>query len=211
MVRDGIYYALALVAVAVLIGLWTTPWLALVPLLLAVFFLWFFRDPERTIPSVPGAVVSPADGKVTSVSTIQVAGEPRTSISIFLSVFNVHVNRAPAAGLITSVEYRRGQYLNAMNPASAELNEQSICTLSTAEGQTIVFKQIAGLLARRIVLTAKTGDRVARGERIGLIKFGSRCDVILPASAQVLVTVGQVVHGGSSTLAILPPVEGGHS
>jgi phosphatidylserine decarboxylase len=208
MVRDGIYYALALVAVAVLIGIWATPLLALVPLLLAAFFLWFFRDPERTIPSTPGAVVSPADGKITSVSTIQVEGQPRTSISVFLNVFNVHVNRSPAAGEITAVEYRRGKYLNAMNPASAELNEQNVCTLETDDGHRIVFKQIAGLLARRIVFSRQPGDLVARGERIGLIKFGSRCDVILPISAKVLVQVGDLVKCGSSTLAILPPAQG---
>jgi phosphatidylserine decarboxylase len=208
MVRDGIYYALALIAVAVLVGNWTTPLLAVIPLLLAVFFLWFFRDPERVIPATPGAVVSPADGKVTAVSPIQVNGEPRTSISIFLNVFNVHVNRAPAAGVITAVEYRKGKYLNAMNPASAELNEQNICTLRTDDGQSIVFKQIAGLLARRIVFSRRKGDHVARGERIGLIKFGSRCDVILPASAQVQVKPGDVVKCGSSTLAILPSAQG---
>jgi len=208
MVRDGIYYALALVAVAVLIGYWTEPPLALIPLLLAVFFLWFFRDPERSIPSTPGAVVSPADGKVTEVSCILVDGKPHTSISIFLNVFNVHVNRSPAAGVITGVEYHRGKYLNAMNPASAELNEQNVCTLRTDDGQSIVFKQIAGLLARRIVFTRREGDHVARGERIGLIKFGSRCDVILPASAKVHVTVGNIVKGGSSTLATLPLAQG---
>ena len=208
MVRDGIYYALALIAVAVLIGIWATPLLALVPLLLAAFFLWFFRDPERVIPSTPGAVVSPADGKVTGVTTVQTDGEPGTSISIFLNVFNVHVNRSPASGVITALEYRRGKYLNAMDPASAELNEQNICTLLTGNGERIVFKQIAGLLARRIVFSHHVGDRLARGERIGLIKFGSRCDVILPASAQVLVQVGNVVKGGSSTLAILPAAQG---
>jgi phosphatidylserine decarboxylase len=212
MVRDGIYYALALVVVAVLIGIWTTPLLALLPLLLAAFFLWFFRDPERIIPSTPGAVVSPADGKVTGISTIQMEGEPRTRISIFLNVFNVHVNRSPAAGVITAVEYRRGKYLNAMDPASAELNEQNICTLlmdsATGPGHRIVFKQIAGLLARRIVFSRRVGDRVERGERIGLIKFGSRCDVILPTSANVLVQVGNVVKCGSSTLAILPVAQG---
>jgi phosphatidylserine decarboxylase len=208
MVRDGIYYALALIAVAVLIGFWTSPLLALVPLLLAAFFLWFFRDPERIIPSTPGAVVSPADGKVTGVTTIQVEGKPRISISIFLNVFNVHVNRSPAAGVITGVQYRRGKYLNAMNPASAELNEQNICTLRTENGHSIVFKQIAGLLARRIVFSRRAGDSVARGERIGLIKFGSRCDVILPASANVTVQVGNIVKCGSSTLAILPPAQG---
>ena len=208
MVRDGIYYALALCVVAVLIGIFATPLLALVPLLLAAFFLWFFRDPERVIPSTPGAVVSPADGKITEVSTIQVEGEPRTRISIFLNVFNVHVNRSPVAGLITALEYRRGKYLNAMDPASAELNEQSICTLVTDCGNRIVFKQIAGLLARRIVFSRKVGDRVERGERIGLIKFGSRCDVILPVSARVLVQVGAGVQCGSSTLAILPAAQG---
>ena len=208
MVRDGIYYALALVAVAVLIGIWTWPLLALVPLLLAAFFLWFFRDPERVIPSTRGAVVSPADGKVTGVTSVQTDGEPGTRISIFLNVFNVHVNRSPASGVITALEYRRGKYLNAMDPASAELNEQNICTLLTGNGERIVFKQIAGLLARRIVFSHHVGDRLARGERIGLIKFGSRCDVILPASAQVLVQVGNVVKGGSSTLAILPAAQG---
>jgi phosphatidylserine decarboxylase len=208
MVRDGIYYALALIAAAVLIGILATPLLVPVPLLLAVFFLWFFRDPERDIPTTPGAVVSPADGKVTGVSTIQMDGEPATRISIFLNVFDVHVNRSPAAGVITAVEYRRGKYLNAMDPASAELNEQSVCTLLTGNGERIVFKQIAGLLARRIVFSRQVGDRVARGERIGLIKFGSRCDVILPVSARVLVEVGNVVKCGSSTLAILPAAQG---
>jgi len=205
MVRDGIYYALALVAVAVLLGNWTGSLpLILVPLLLAVFFLWFFRDPERAIPTTPGAIVSPADGKVTGVTTIQVAGEPRTSISIFLNVFNVHVNRSPAAGVITGAEHRRGKYLTAMNPASAELNEQHICTLRMLDGQIVVFKQIAGLLARRIVFSRELGAHVARGERIGLIKFGSRCDVILPGSAQIQVQPGDIVKCGSSTLAILP-------
>jgi phosphatidylserine decarboxylase len=208
MVRDGIYYALALVVVAVLIGIWATPLLALVPLLLAAFFLWFFRDPERVIPTTSGAVVSPADGKVTGVSSVQMAGEPATNISIFLNVFDVHVNRSPASGVITAVDYRRGKYLNAMDPASAELNEQNICTLLTDNGERIVFKQIAGLLARRIVFTRQVGDRVTCGERIGLIKFGSRCDVILPASAKVLVQVGNVVKCGSSTLAILAAAQG---
>ena len=208
MVRDGIYYAVALIAVAVLLGLWASLWLALIPLLAAAFFLWFFRDPERQIPATPGAVVSPADGKVTSISPTQWKGEPRTSISIFLSVFNVHVNRSPVGGRVIGLDYRRGKYVNALNPACAEHNEQSVCTLQTELGERIVFKQIAGLLARRIVFTRRIGDRVARGERIGMIKFGSRCDVILPASAAVQVKVGDSVKGGSSTLAILPSSSG---
>ena len=205
MVRDGIYYALALCAVAVLLGLLASPWLAVAPLLAAAFFLWFFRDPERVIPTTPGAVVSPADGKVTVICPTQWKGEPRISISIFLNVFNVHVNRSPVGGRIIGLDYRKGKYLNAMNPVSAEHNEQSVCTLQTELGERIVFKQIAGLLARRIVFSRRIGDRVARGERVGLIKFGSRCDVILPASAEIQVKVGDTVHGGSSTLAILQP------
>jgi phosphatidylserine decarboxylase len=209
MVRDGFFYALGLAAVAVLLGVLATPWLAVAPLLLALFFLWFFRDPEREIPSAPGLVVSPADGKVTEVAPVQGQYGPATRISIFLSVFDVHVNRAPVSGVLTASEYRRGKYLNAMDPASAELNEQNVCTLLTDGGQRVVFKQIAGLLARRIVFTPEVGQRLERGERIGLIKFGSRCDLILPASARVLIQVGQRVKGGSSQLAILAEEQGG--
>ena len=109
MVRDGIYYGLAFIAVAVLVGWLTLPALAVIPLLLAAFFLWFFRDPERQIPAVEGAIVSPADGKVTEISAVEENGEPRTRISIFLNVFNVHVNRSPVAGVITDVQYQQGQ------------------------------------------------------------------------------------------------------
>lgn len=204
MVRDGIYYALALVLVATVVGYLTIPLLAIVPVLLAAFFLWFFRDPERVIPPMPGAIVSCADGKVTDVSVIEVNGEPRTRISIFLNVFNVHVNRSPIGGTITALEYRRGQFQNAMAASSAEMNEQSICTVLGDDGHTVIFKQIAGLLARRIVFSYKVGDRVERGQRIGLIKFGSRCDVIFAADAKVAVKVGDHVAGGSSILATLP-------
>jgi len=206
MVRDGIYYGLALIAAAVLLGWLTTPWLALPPLVLAAFFLWFFRDPERTIPAEPGAIVSPADGKVTDVSTVEVHGEPRQRISIFLSVFDVHVNRSPIAGVIRNVEYRTGTFHNAMGATSSELNEQNIVTVE-GEGQTLVFKQIAGLLARRIVFTKRVGDPVQRGERVGLIKFGSRTDVIFRADAQIAVKLGDRVTGGSSVLARVPVVD----
>jgi phosphatidylserine decarboxylase len=204
MVRDGYYYGLALVAVAVLVGWLTVPAVGIVPLLLAAFFLWFFRDPERQIPAFEGAIVSPADGKVTDISVIDIDGEPRTRISIFLNVFNVHVNRSPAAGTIIGVRYQKGKFGNAMGAVSAEANEQNIVTLDTEYG-TIVFKQIAGLLARRIVFTKKVGDRVARGERVGLIKFGSRTDVIFAAGAQMKVKVGYAVKGGVTVLAIAQP------
>jgi phosphatidylserine decarboxylase len=204
MVADGYYYALALVGAAVLLGWLAGPLWALPACLLAFFFLWFFRDPERLIPDTAGAVVSPCDGKVTDVSSVMMNGSRRTRISIFLSVFDVHVNRSPVAGVIRDVRYQKGKFLNAMNPASAEHNEQNAVTVEGG-GQTVVFKQIAGLLARRIVFTRKVGDTVQRGERVGLIKFGSRVDVLLDASAHLRIKVGDRVKGGSSVLAYLGP------
>lgn len=206
MVRDGYLYAAPLFAAAVLLGWLTNPAWAVIPVLLVAFFLWFFRDPERDIPQDAFAVVSPGDGKVTDVSTVTVGNEKQTRLSIFLSVFDVHVNRSPIAGVIRDVRYQRGQYLNAMNQASAELNEQNIVAVeSDGDGQTVVFKQIAGLLARRIVFNPKVGDRLERGQRVGLIKFGSRVDVLLDASARVNVKIGDRVKGGSSVLAYLQP------
>ncbi|MGA9813248.1 MAG: phosphatidylserine decarboxylase family protein [Terriglobales bacterium] len=207
MVPDGYYYALALAVAAALLGWLAGPLWALPACLLAFFFLWFFRDPERVVPDSAGAVVSPADGKVTEVSSILMNGVPRTRISIFLSVFDVHVNRSPLAGVIREVHYQKGKFLNAMNPASAEHNEQNAVTVE-GEGQTVIFKQIAGLLARRIVFTKKVGDVVGRGERVGLIKFGSRVDVLLAASATAQIKVGDRVKGGSSVLAYLDRASG---
>jgi phosphatidylserine decarboxylase len=204
MVRDGYFYAAPLIAAAVLIGWLTNPAWAIFPLLLAAFFLWFFRDPERTIPQEAGAVVSPGDGKVTDVSPVTSGNNKLTRISIFLSVFNVHVNRSPIAGTISEIRYQRGKYLNAMNQASAEENEQNIVTVE-GDGQTVVFKQIAGLLARRIVFHPKVGDLLERGQRVGLIKFGSRVDVLLDATATLQVKVGDRVKGGASVLAHLQP------
>jgi len=202
MVRDGYYYGAVLLAAAWLVGWLTSPVWAVVPALLAGFFLWFFRDPERLIPTDEGAVVSPADGQVTDVSTVMVNGQPVKRISIFLNVFNVHVNRSPVSGVIRSVRYQTGKFLNAMNALSAEHNEQNTVTVE-GEGHTVTFKQIAGLLARRIVFTKNIGDRVERGERVGLIKFGSRVDVMLETSAEIGVKVGDRVKGGSSILAFL--------
>jgi phosphatidylserine decarboxylase len=204
MVRDGYYYALVLIAAAILLGWLTGPVWAIVPLLLAAFFLWFFRDPERVIPQDAGAVVSPGDGKVTSASEVTIGNEKQLRISIFLNVFNVHVNRSPIAGVIREVKYQRGVYLNAMNATSAEQNEQNIVTVEGDDGQRVIFKQIAGLLARRIVFYPKVGDHLERGQRVGLIKFGSRVDVVVDPSARVNVKVGDHVKGGSSVLAFLP-------
>ena len=202
MVLDGYYYAFPLVAAGVLIGWLTSPFWAVPALLLALFFLWFFRDPERVIPDAAGAVVSPADGKVTGVSSTSVDGSQRTRISIFLNVFNVHVNRSPIAGTISDVKYQKGKFMNAMSEASADLNEHNTVSVE-GDGTVVIFKQIAGLLARRIVFNPKVGDRVQRGERIGLIKFGSRVDVLLDPNAKVQIKVGDIVKGGSSVLAYL--------
>jgi phosphatidylserine decarboxylase len=204
MVRDGYLYALGLVLAGILVGWFAGPAWAVVPLLLALFFLWFFRDPERAIPDSPGAIVSPADGKVTDVSWVTVAGEKKTRISIFLNVFDVHVNRSPIAGIVRQVRYQRGKFLNAMDEASAAENEQNIVRVE-GDGQTVIFKQIAGLLARRIVFHPKVGDRLERGQRVGLIKFGSRTDVLLDSTASLQVKVGDRVRGGASILAYLQP------
>jgi phosphatidylserine decarboxylase len=205
MVRDGIYYALGMVVVAAAIG-----WLShsfiptALPLLLGAFFLWFFRDPERTIPSGNGLVVSPADGKVTAIAATQLDGAPCTRISIFLNVFDVHVNRSPISGVIKSAVYKKGQFGNAMTATSADNNEQNSVSLE-GDGMTVVFKQIAGLLARRIVFNHKPGEKLLRGQRVGMIKFGSRTDVIFPQPAEISVKIGDRIKGGSSILAKLTP------
>jgi phosphatidylserine decarboxylase len=204
MVRDGYFYGVPLIAAGLLLGWMTRPLWAIVPFLLAFFFLWFFRDPERAIPQDARAVVSPGDGKVTDVSPLTIGNQRLTRISIFLNVFDVHVNRSPIAGMIREVRYQRGRFLDARSPACAEQNEQNVVTVQ-GDGQTVVFKQIAGLLARRIVFYPKVGDRVERGQRVGLIKFGSRVDVLFEASASLNVQVGDRVHGGSSVLAYLRP------
>jgi phosphatidylserine decarboxylase len=205
MVRDGYIYALSLLAVAAAVTWLTGVWAwGIAPVLLAAFFLWFFRDPQRTIPTGKGLIVSPGDGRVTETASIATPEGALQRISIFLSVFNVHVNRAPMGGTVSRVHYRKGQFLNAMNPASAERNEQSAVTLRGQDadaGLEITFKQIAGLLARRIVCRCAVGQTLERGQRVGLIKFGSRVDVLLPASAELRVKVGDRVKGGASVIA----------
>jgi phosphatidylserine decarboxylase len=204
MVRDGYIYGLSLALVAAAVGWATGSWIwAVIPILLALFFLWFFRDPQREIPSGEGLIVSPGDGLVTETAAISTPEGPRQRISIFLSVFDVHVNRSPIAGVLSAVHYQKGKYLNAMNPASAEQNEQNVVTVR-GDGFEVTFKQIAGLLARRIVFNHGQGERVERGQRVGLIKFGSRVDLILPGEAVLQVKVGQRVKGGTSILASMP-------
>jgi len=203
MVRDGYFYGVGSLLAAALVA-WLAAWPYAIPLfLLAAFFLWFFRDPERQIPAQAGAVVSPGDGKVTDVSPVTVGGTSQTRISIFLNVFDVHVNLSPIAGVIRDVRYQRGKFVNAMSAHSAEENEQNIVTVE-GDGRMVIFKQIAGLIARRIVFNFKVGDSIARGQRVGLIKFGSRVDVLFDRDAAVQVKIGDRVRGGASVLALLP-------
>jgi len=200
MVKEGYYFGLpplffggitlALhwwIAAAILIGL-------------ATFVFSFFRDPDRAIPPDPDAVVSPADGRVVVITEEENAGRPGTRISIFLAIWNVHVNRTPLAGVISRVDYRPGKFMAAWHPKASTQNEQNIFTLATPGGD-IEFKQIAGLIARRVVSWKKPGESVTRGERIGLVRFGSRVDIWLPQEARISVRVGETVHGGSSVLA----------
>ena len=195
-VIDGIYYALALAGAGGVVFWLAGPWFGAPLFVLALFCLYFFRDPERAIPAGPLAV-SPADGKVIAVR----AESPDVNrISIFLNIFDVHVNRAPVAGTIRTVEYRRGSFHVASREKCSTENEQNIVTMQ-GEGSPVVFKQIAGLIARRIVFNKKPGDRVATGERVGLIKFGSRMDVLLGPDWEIAVRPGERVRAGSSVIA----------
>ena len=195
-VADGIYYALGLTAGGLLVAYLANPWFALPLFILAAFCLYFFRDPERAIPAGPVAV-SPADGKVVAVKR-ETATETR--ISIFLNIFDVHVNRAPIGGTIADVRYTKGKFHVASREECSAENEQNVVSVR-AEGTCVVFKQIAGLIARRIVFTKQAGDLVTKGERVGLIKFGSRVDVLFGPEWEIAVQPGMRVWAGSSVIA----------
>lgn len=201
MIKDGIYYGVGFGLAALAIGLAFSPWWAAPLALLAAFCLWFFRDPEREIPDGPVAV-SAADGVVTHVREL---GDGRQRVSVFLNIFDVHVNRSPVAGRVTAVEYDRGGYRMAHLETASERNERNALTIQPdREGASpVVVKQIAGLVARRIVCYKKVGDTLARGERFGLIKFGSRTDVELGPEWELTIQVGDRVAGGSSVIARL--------
>lgn len=201
MVRTGFYFALP-PALLSLLSIWLAWFVAAGFLLgLAAFVLFFFRDPERAIPGLPGAIVSPADGCVLSVEAAEWAGEPRTRISIFLSLFDVHVNRVPIAGRIVEADYRPGRFHIASRRQAGEENEQNVITIR-GEGTTVVFKQIAGILARRIEFWRRVGDEMTRGERVGMIRFGSRAEIFFDPGYKPRVKPGDAVRGGSTVLAV---------
>ena len=203
MVKEGYWFGLPPLVVGLLLLTFTAP-ISLVAggvlVFLALFTFYFFRNPNRKIPMEPGVVVSPADGRVVVVKDEANAGRPGKRISIFLAIWNVHVNRSPAAGTITKLEYKPGKFLAAWAEKASLENEQNVFTLSSEYGE-IVFKQIAGWVARRVVSWKKSGEMVGRGELVGLVRFGSRVDVWLPEGAEVVVKVGENVKGGSSVVA----------
>jgi phosphatidylserine decarboxylase len=195
-VSDGIYYAGFLTVVSCLFGYFAEPWLSVPWLLMAGFCLYFFRDPERSIRS-EDALLAPADGKVVAIRQLP-NGETR--ISIFLNIFNVHVNRTPIAGTVREVLYRKGRFLVASHEAASLENEQNTLIIDSSYG-AVICRQIAGLIARRIICYKHAGDVVAPGERIGYIKFGSRVDVIFGSNWNPEVKIGDKVKAGESLLA----------
>lgn len=197
MVRDGIYYVLGFAAAGFVVSWLAGPIIASPLFLLGAFCAWFFRDPDRLLPVGPVAL-SPADGVVVAVVP---EGDQKTRVSIFLNIFDVHVNRTPISGVITDITYLRGKFLVASREVASTENEQNIVTVRAEDGTTVVFKQIAGLIARRIICYKKVGDFVQAGDRIGLIKFGSRVDVIFGPEWRMEVKPGVRVSAGSSVLA----------
>jgi len=206
MVREGYWFGLPPLLIGVLLLAFGHGWLGEgggLLVFLGLFVFSFFRNPDRTIPQEPGLIVAPADGRVLVVKEESDQGRPGKRISIFLAIWNVHVNRAPAAGKITRLDYKPGKFLAAWDENASLQNEQNIFTQATEHGE-IVYKQIAGWVARRVVSWKKPGDVVARGERIGLVRFGSRMDIWLPGEAEIAVKLGENVKGGSSVLARMP-------
>ncbi len=210
MVRDGYWFGLPPFLFGVVLLALGRSWSLIAGtalVFLGLFVFSFFRNPDRTVPPEAGLIVAPADGRVVVIREESDRGRAGKRISIFLAIWNVHINRAPAAGKITHLDYKPGKFLAAWHEQASFQNEQNVFTQSTEHGE-IVYKQIAGWVARRVVSWKKAGDEVARGERIGLVRFGSRVDLWLPVEAEILVKVGENVKGGSSVLARMPEIAG---
>jgi len=208
----GSAFTAAVVVAALLLDHWIVVMAAVVLGLLTCFLAYFFRDPERTSPETPGVVVSPADGWIVSISRVDshpFVGASPTRLAIFLSVFDVHVNRSPAAGRVDYVDYRPGAFQAAFRSTAGDVNEQTEIGLTTSSGMRLAFRQIAGVLARRVVCRLQSGQQVKAGERCGIIKFGSRADVFLPPGSTINVRKGDHVAGGKTVLGHLPTVGSG--
>jgi phosphatidylserine decarboxylase len=195
-VRDAYKFFVPLLALGILAVLNRFYCLSALFFIIAAFICFFFRNPERRIPDGKNIIVSPADGKIVKISPINSGDQ---AISVFLNIFNVHVNRSPITGEVLQVEYKRGKFKAAFDDEASQVNEQNIITI-TGQDIRIIVRQIAGLIARRVVCWKKPGDRLKRGELIGLIRFGSRMDIVLPGHVKILVKVGDKVKGGSSII-----------
>jgi len=200
MVKDGYKFAAAPLILGIVALLLHSNWIGGGLTFLGLFVLFFFRDPERTPPADQETIVSPADGRIMEVVEESRNGMPGWRISVFLSIFDVHVNRSPVGGRITAIEYRSGKFYAAMRGRASAENEQNAFYVQSDRGE-VVFKQIAGWVARRIVCWKSPGDSLIRGERVGMIRFGSRMDIWLPEGVEIVVRPGQHVAGGTSTLA----------
>lgn len=193
--------------IALLLGFGIGHWLIWLGLIFTLFCLYFFRDPERIAPSRPGVFVAPADGRVVSVAQAPPPAElglgaaPRWRVSIFLSVLDVHVNRVPASGVVTRIAYHHGAFVSASLDKASASNERNALAIRLADGREIAVVQIAGLIARRILCQVAEGDPVRRGDRFGIIRFGSRTDLYLPPDVEPLVSVGQTMIGGETVIA----------
>jgi phosphatidylserine decarboxylase len=205
---EGIPFLLGALALAAALSLvWprTVP-AAIFGILLAVFVAWFFRNPDRSPPSLPGAVLSPADGRIVYAGDNppgRYFGEPGKRVSVFMSILDVHVNRAPVSGKVVSVQYHPGKFMAANVEKASLANEQNGVLLETPEGRRIAYVQIAGMIARRVVCDLAPGDSVRAGQRVGLIRFGSRVDILLPAAASLNVRVGDRVRAGESIVGVM--------
>ena len=205
--REGWPFIGAALALAAVTGWAGFGAAACVALVLAIFCVWFFRNPERAIPTAEGAIVSAGDGRVLSVEPVEddawIQG-PAMRIAVFLNVFDVHVNRTPIAGKVLAIRYDKGKFLNASLDKASEGNERNTVCLEDGEGRRVAFHQIAGLIARRIVCYLHPGDVVRRGQIMGLIRFGSRVEILVPREARVAVKKGDRVRGGSTVVAWFP-------
>lgn len=207
--KEGFKFILIFALATIILALLSDT-LGLIGLVLTLWCIFFFRDPERFTPQIENAIISPADGVVTMIEEhvtppeeLALANNDWTKISVFLNVFNVHVNRTPIAGKITQVKYKEGKFLSANVPEASEENERNSAVVQTKDGKQVVFVQVAGLVARRIISDLKEGQEVKAGERYGIIRFGSRADIYLPKSSKINVLVGQTMIGGETVLGEL--------
>ena len=205
----GVPFAIGFALTAALLW-WLTPWLGVPAVVLTLWCVWFFRDPERVTPGLAGVVYSGADGRVVGVNQapppaeLGMGDQPLPRVSVFLNVFDVHVNRVPVSGVVTALHYHPGKFVNASFDKASDLNERQSVKLRTPDGQDVVIVQIAGLIARRIICKLRLDQVVGVGDRYGLIRFGSRTDIYLPEGSTILVAVGDHAVGGETALARLP-------